>query len=277
MKTHYLVLTIICSWGFLAQAQEIPPAPNPKDQASTNPSPNPYEAEASRQLLEEALQGNFQNLTNLLTQKADPNTTTQEKIPNQTLGNYPQIPKALSNLLSSDTQITPLMAAASYGNPEACQQLINAGAKRWAKTKRWKTTAPWLAGKIQHIETIRTLLLIGPDDPSRKTHIFINTENQTGELYQDEKLVMEFTISTGRKGYRTKPGKYVITEKDKNHVSSIYHVPMNNFLRCSFEDFGIHQGYVPGYPASHGCIRTPKESSRTLFKKVPTGSTVTVN
>lgn len=253
------------------------PTPTPDPTPTTVPTPIPFSESASNELLENALQGKFEDLHKQInTNRADPNFSTKEKISQTVLKSYPDIPDSIKNLVGSDTEITPLMAAAAYGNTEACKILIELGAERWKKTKRWKTNATWLAGKGKHTETIRTLLLIEKDSPARKIEVFINRNTQTGELYEDGDLTLKFEVSTGKKGYETRTGKYIVTEKDRNHVSSIYHSPMNYFLRCSFEDFGLHEGNLPGYPASHGCIRTSRKTAKILFSKVLTGSTVTI-
>src|SRR5438552_613805 len=82
--------------------------------------------------------------------------------------------------------------------------------------------------------------------------------------------------SAGRQGYSTKTGEFVITNKERNHRSTIYHVEMPYFMRLSCLDFGMHAGMVPNYPASHGCIRLPEEAARKFFSEIPIGTLVTV-
>src|SRR6476661_2696851 len=82
--------------------------------------------------------------------------------------------------------------------------------------------------------------------------------------------------STGRSGYSTKRGEFVITNKERNHRSTIYHVEMPYFMRLSCLDFGMHAGYVPNFPASHGCIRLPEDTARKFFSEIPVGTLVTV-
>jgi lipoprotein-anchoring transpeptidase ErfK/SrfK len=68
----------------------------------------------------------------------------------------------------------------------------------------------------------------------------------------------------------------VITNKERNHRSTIYHVEMPYFMRLSCLDFGMHAGYVPNYPASHGCIRMPEFMAENFFRSVSVGTPVTV-
>ena len=68
----------------------------------------------------------------------------------------------------------------------------------------------------------------------------------------------------------------MITNKERNHRSTIYKVDMPYFMRLSCLDFGMHAGVVPNYPASHGCIRLPSEAARKFFSEIPIGTLVTV-
>ena len=118
--------------------------------------------------------------------------------------------------------------------------------------------------------------------------------DQRAYFYKGKTVVGESSISTGRKGYETPPGKYRVIQKDEHHVSSIYgdfvgkdgHVVKANVSshqgsaprrehtlsgqRCpisfaSREAYGMHAGYVPRYRASHGCIRMPAEMAKHFF------------
>ena len=66
------------------------------------------------------------------------------------------------------------------------------------------------------------------------------------------------------------------TDKKTEHVSTIYKVKMPFFMRLNCRDFGMHEGVVPDHPASHGCIRVPRDAARKLFKEVPIGTLVTI-
>jgi lipoprotein-anchoring transpeptidase ErfK/SrfK len=108
--------------------------------------------------------------------------------------------------------------------------------------------------------------------------IIISLAAQRLYLYQNSKVVFVTKLSTGRKHLPTPRGTYQITEKDVNHTSSIYHVSMPYFMRLDGEAFGIHYGYNPGYPASHGCIRVGSMSeARTLFRLTPSGTSVIID
>jgi lipoprotein-anchoring transpeptidase ErfK/SrfK len=108
--------------------------------------------------------------------------------------------------------------------------------------------------------------------------IIINLASQRLYLYQDSKVVFVTKLSTGRKRLPTPRGHYQITEKDLSHTSSIYHVSMPYFMRLDEEAYGIHYGYNPGYPASHGCIRVGSlREAKTLFQMTPNGTSVIID
>jgi lipoprotein-anchoring transpeptidase ErfK/SrfK len=109
------------------------------------------------------------------------------------------------------------------------------------------------------------------------THVTVSLSEQKLYLYRDGQPVFSTKLSTGRKGMPTPMGTYEVTEKDALHTSSIYGSSMPYFMRLGGEPFGIHYGYNPGYPASHGCIRIGSmEDARYLFKVVPPGTGVTI-
>jgi lipoprotein-anchoring transpeptidase ErfK/SrfK len=108
--------------------------------------------------------------------------------------------------------------------------------------------------------------------------IVINLTAQRLYLYQDARVVFVTKLSTGRKHLCTPRGHYQITEKDLCHTSSIYHVAMPYFMRLDGEAFGIHYGYNPGYPASHGCIRVGSmPEAKMLFRMTPAGTSVIID
>ncbi|MBA2744127.1 MAG: L,D-transpeptidase family protein [Chthoniobacterales bacterium] len=96
-------------------------------------------------------------------------------------------------------------------------------------------------------------------------------------MIKDGTPVFETACSTGREGFATPAGEYVITDKRRTHQSSIYHVEMPFFMRLNCRDFGLHAGAVPNHPASHGCIRLPSEAAQKLFFEIPIGTVVMIN
>jgi lipoprotein-anchoring transpeptidase ErfK/SrfK len=139
-----------------------------------------------------------------------------------------------------------------------------------------------------------------PGQPSIK----INVENQRAYFYKGNQIVGVSPVSTGREGHDTGPGKFHVMDKDIDHISSLYGdyvdkngqvvvqnvednkdpkprgtvfrgAPMPYFLRVH-GGIGMHAGYLPGYPASHGCIRLPKEMAHKFFEDAPVGTPVEI-
>ncbi len=82
---------------------------------------------------------------------------------------------------------------------------------------------------------------------------------------------------TGKLGHRTPTGVFKILQKDKNHRSSTYNnAPMPNMNRLTSSGIALHAGQLPGYPASHGCVRLPKQFSELLFGVTKLGMTVVI-
>ena len=107
--------------------------------------------------------------------------------------------------------------------------------------------------------------------------ILISLADQRMDVFGDHKLIAWSTISTGRSGYPTPTGIFLVTEKDRDHHSNLYHnAPMPFFMRLTDGGVGMHAGVLPGYPASHGCIRLPEEMARELYLHVEPGAFVQV-
>jgi hypothetical protein len=137
-----------------------------------------------------------------------------------------------------------------------------------------------------------------------KPSVKISLLEQRAYFYKSGLLVGVSQLSTGREGLNTPPGHFSIIQKDVNHVSSRYGdyvdagdnvvkpnvdlekdpkppgthfkgAPMPYFMRI-VDGVGMHAGYLPGYPASHGCIRMPEFMAQNFFKSVSTGTPVTI-
>lgn len=106
--------------------------------------------------------------------------------------------------------------------------------------------------------------------------VVVNISKQRVYLMVGDDVAVDSPISSGRKGRATPTGNFKVSEKDKNHISTIYHCPMKYFLRLSGMSFGLHVGQLPGYPASHGCVRLPEQVAKLLFEKATIGTSVTI-
>jgi len=96
-------------------------------------------------------------------------------------------------------------------------------------------------------------------------------------VYRDGALVAASAISTGTLGRETPTGVFTILEKKVTHRSSTYdNAPMPFMQRLTEKGIAIHAGDLPGYPASHGCIRLPNEFAKKLFAITAVGTQVMI-
>lgn len=184
-------------------------------------------------------------------------------------------PKFLRSFAISDQGITMLMIAAGLGREDFVRALIDAGAERHRYTLKHKMLALYFAARTDSWRCMQLLLGRGPS-PS-ELRIEISLAAQRASVFKDGAPVFETAISTGRKGFATPSGQFVVTDKKRSHRSTIYHSNMPFFMRLNGLDFGLHQGVVPNYPASHGCIRLPSSAAAKLFAEIPVGTVVTIN
>lgn len=142
------------------------------------------------------------------------------------------------------------------------------------------------------------------DGVSGSPRIRIGLSEQRAYFYKGGELVGVSIISTGREGFNTPTGSFHITQKDKDHVSSRFgdYVDANGnpiqkeidrekdpmpkgarydgarmpyFMRI-VSGVGLHEGFLPGYPASHGCIRMPGFMAQAFFRNVEVGTPVEI-
>ncbi len=172
--------------------------------------------------------------------------------------------------------LTPLMLAAGIGDASMVRFLMENGATPAARTKRHKTFALWLAGKGGHVEVMQHLLGVTHGTDASRALIEVDLEAQTATLTRDGVAGEPVPVSTGRKGYRTSAGEYVVTDKHRKWRSTLYPADMPFFMRLSCGEIGFHQGNLPGYPASHGCIRMRRNDAADFFKNVPVGTKVVI-
>jgi hypothetical protein len=125
--------------------------------------------------------------------------------------------------------------------------------------------------------------------------IEVNLRTQQARFFKGDVLVGVSPVSSGTEARRTPAGSYRILEKDIDHVSTLYGAivevatgrvvnddatpktpvppgcryepsPMYHFMRLTWDGVGMHEGFLPGYPASHGCIRMDKDMVRHFYE-----------
>lgn len=142
------------------------------------------------------------------------------------------------------------------------------------------------------------------DHVSGSPKIVVHLGDQRAYFYKGGELVGISMLSTGREGYDTIYGDFKVIQKSKDHASNLYGdyvdaagnviqkdvdttkdkkpagakyvgAPMPYFMRVK-DGTGLHAGFLPGYAASHGCIRMPEFMARNFFNNVELGTPVTI-
>jgi L,D-transpeptidase catalytic domain len=143
-----------------------------------------------------------------------------------------------------------------------------------------------------------------PESHSGRPTIVVSLRQQEAYIYRAGHITASSRISSGREGYRTPTGRFQVIRKDEDHRSSLYGdyvdnsgrvvkanvdsrrdpkpphthfvgTPMPYFVEFS-PGYGLHQGYLPGVPASHGCIRMPYWKARQFYNAAHVGTPVVV-
>ena len=136
-------------------------------------------------------------------------------------------------------------------------------------------------------------------------HVVVSLPKQRAYLMIGEQIVADSPISSGKAGHTTPSGSFSVLEKDPDHRSSIYGdfvdgsgrvvrsgisakadsapsgthyvgAPMRWFMRLTGEGVGMHVGILPGYPASHGCVRMSADGAKLFYDTVRVGTPVKV-
>lgn len=137
------------------------------------------------------------------------------------------------------------------------------------------------------------------------SRVRVSLSKQRAYLLMGDEVVIDTPISSGKRARPTPPGSYHVMEKDKDHRSSVYgdfvdsagrvvrrgvssridsapsgtHFvgsPMTWFMRLTGDGVGMHVGFLPGYAASHGCIRMPSAAAEMFYNHVKVGTPVVV-
>ncbi len=117
------------------------------------------------------------------------------------------------------------------------------------------------------------------DDPALPgpVSIVVSVPMQMAFVYRGERLIGVTTVSTGKPGKMTPIGEYTILQKRPFHRSNLYNnAPMPFMQRLTWDGVALHAGNLPGFPASHGCIRIPTAFARRLFEATQLGGQVAV-
>ena len=127
-----------------------------------------------------------------------------------------------------------------------------------AKKKKKRTAA---AARSNYASMPRTLLEYG-----QPLHVVVSINEQKAHVYAGTELIGSSRISSGKPGHDTPQGIFTVMEKRRHHRSNIYsNAPMPYMQRLTWSGIALHEGHVPDHPASHGCVRLPREFAADLF------------
>lgn len=173
-----------------------------------------------------------------------------------------------------------------------------------SSTTRYLTSGGDVVAKPSNVGINDTVSYWDGDGVSGSPSITIDLGEQKAFFYKDGRLVGISMISSGREGYLTPAGNFKIIQKNQDHVSNLYGdyvdgsgnvvvsnvgvkrdpkpsgtsfrgAPMPYFMRIH-GGVGMHAGFLPGFAASHGCIRMPERMAQIFFANVSHGTPVRV-
>ena len=211
----------------------------------------------------------------LLDMGADPN----ERLPNSPSSEFKSKLQEHGNLtfyLTKDRGLTPIMVAAGSRQLEMAQLLMKKGASRSKNTYGWKRWPVSFAIGAKDMPMAQLMLGREPETNGYSRKVVINLSTQRLTFYENGKATYSTRVSTGKRGYRTPTGTFIITDKERLRHSTIYGSAMPYFQRLSGSAIGMHQGNCPGYAASHGCIRMPWTGAKAMYYKTKVGDIIEV-
>ena len=113
--------------------------------------------------------------------------------------------------------------------------------------------------------------------PAGPMLLLVNVRTQRAVLYRNGVPIGATTVSTGKEGHETPTGVFTVLQKQIEHYSSKYdNAPMPYMQRLTWGGVALHAGSLPGRPASHGCIRLPRQFAQLLYGVTTLGMTVVI-
>jgi L,D-transpeptidase catalytic domain len=113
--------------------------------------------------------------------------------------------------------------------------------------------------------------------PAGPVVVIVSLPEQRMYVYRNGVRIGRSTVSTGKKGHTTPTGMFTILQKKVSHESSIYKgAQMPHMQRLTWTGIAMHAGHLPGYPASHGCVRLPVDFAEKLYSVTRSGTSVII-
>src|SRR5262249_33000245 len=116
-----------------------------------------------------------------------------------------------------------------------------------------------------------------PRDAGEPIMAIVSIQTQKATFYDADGWILRAPVSTGTKGGETPAGLFAVAEKDKDHRSTMYDDAWMRYMqRITWNGIALHGGPLPGYAASHGCVRMPFGFAEKLFDKTRLGMRVII-
>ena len=155
----------------------------------------------------------------------------------------------------------------------ACIAMPLAGASSALAGDRTEAVEALRAGQFIWFDDAR----LTPASTGSDVSIIVSLPDQRAYIYRGDSLIGATTVSTGKPGKETPVGDFTILQKKTFHRSNLYsNAPMPFMQRLTWDGIALHAGHLPGYPASHGCIRMPAAFAKQLYQLTEMGGYVSV-
>src|SRR5262245_26328340 len=139
------------------------------------------------------------------------------------------------------------------------------------------TAAAPAEAATRHARPERTAEVTAPRDAGEPLMAIVSIKSQRVTIYDADGWILRAPVSSGTTGRETPAGVFSVLQKDKDHHSNLYDDAwMPNMLRITWSGIALHGGPLPGYAASHGCVRMPYGFAEKLFDKVRVGMRVII-
>jgi len=173
-----------------------------------------------------------------------------------------------------------LRAAGFSARAEALRRLASAAIVMLAATAALTalTAAPPADAAARQARPARSTEAAAPREAGEPIMAIVSIKSQQVTFYDADGWILRAPVSTGTTGRETPAGVFAVVEKDKDHHSSLYDDAwMPNMQRITWSGIALHGGPLPGYAASHGCIRMPYDFAEKLFDKPQIGMRVIIS
>ena len=141
----------------------------------------------------------------------------------------------------------------------------------------WLTASFTLSAEAKEVRSPSWEKIAGGREPGKPILAVVGLRQQKITVYDFEGPILQAPISSGRRGYETPAGVFTLLQKNKDHISNLYDDAEMPFMqRLTWSGVALHAGPLPGYRASHGCIRLPYGFAERLFDLTSVGTRVII-